>query len=85
MKFQDLDERLKKVEWKLKTSKPADEHDAGYRNRRNIYLEKLKNGEIKEPKESTKQHYNVKYDETEKKYILRENNIKQFISIWNKK
>ena len=65
LKIQDLDERLKKVEWKPKTTKPADENDSGYKNKRNIYLGKLNDKMIKEPKQSTLDYYKVKYDDKE--------------------
>ena len=68
LKFQDLEERLKKLEWKPKTTKVADENDPSYKNKRNIYLGKLNEKSIKEPKLSTLQYYNIKYDDFEKNY-----------------
>ena len=65
LKIQDLEERLK-VEWKPKTTKP-DENDSAYKNKRNIYLGKLNDKLIKEPKQSTLEYYKVKYDD--KDYI----------------
>ena len=41
LKIQSLEERLAKLEWKPKASKPADENDPTYKNKRNIYLGKL--------------------------------------------
>ena len=68
LKIQSLEERLSKLEWKPKTTKPPDENDAGYRNKRNIYLGKLNDKLIKEPKQSTLDYYKVKYDEKENIY-----------------
>ena len=49
-----------------KTTKP-DENDSAYKNKRNIYLGKLNDKLIKEPKQSTLEYYKVKYDD--KDYI----------------
>ena len=68
LKFQDLEERLKKVEWKPKTTKPTDDNDPTYKNKRNIYLGKLNDKLIKEPKQSTLDYYKVKYDDKEHIY-----------------
>ena len=68
LKIQDLEDRVKKLEWKPKASKPADENDPAFKNKRNIYLGKLNDKSIKEPKPSTLQYYNIKYDEFEKRY-----------------
>ena len=65
LKIQDLEDRLKKLEWKPKASKPADENDAQFKNKRNIYLGKLNDKLIKEPKQSTLDYYKVKYDDKE--------------------
>ena len=67
LKFQALTERVKMLEWKPKIS-PADENDPQFR-KKNIYLGKLNNGEIREPKQSTLDYYNVKYDEREDTYF----------------
>ena len=68
LKIQALEERLGKLEWKPKTTKVADENDPQYKNKRNIYLGKLNDKLIKEPKPSTLQYYNIKYDDFEKNY-----------------
>ena len=68
LKIQSLEERLAKLEWKPKTTKPADENDPTYKNKRNIYLGKLNDKLIKEPKQSTLDYYKVKYDEKENIY-----------------
>ena len=65
LKIQSLEERLAKLEWKPKTIKPADENDPCYKNKRNIYLGKLNDKLIKEPKQSTLGYYEVKYDDQE--------------------
>ena len=65
LKIQSLEERLAKFEWTPKTIKPADENDPCYKNKRNIYLGKLIDKLIKEPKQSTLGYYEVKYDDQE--------------------
>ena len=65
LKIQSLEERVSKLEWKPKTTKPADENDPSYKNKRNIYLGKLNDKLIKEPKQSTLDYYKVKYDDKE--------------------
>ena len=68
LKIQDLEDGLKKLEWKPKTTKPPDENYSGYKNKRNIYLGKLNDKLIKEPKQSTLDYYKVKYDKEENIY-----------------
>ena len=68
LKIQTLEERVAKLEWKPKTSKPADENDPSYKNKRNIYLGKLNDKLIKEPRQSTLDYYKVKYDDTKSIY-----------------
>ena len=65
LKIQSLDERLSKLEWKPKTTKPPDENCPQYKNKRNIYLGKLNDKLIKEPKQSTLDYYKVKFDDKE--------------------
>ena len=68
LNIQSVEERLSKLEWKPKTTKPPDENDPSYKNKRNIYLGKLNDKLIKEPKQSTLDYYKVKYDEKENIY-----------------
>ena len=42
--------------------------DATYENKKNAYLTKLKNKEILQPKPTTLDYYNIKYDEETKTY-----------------
>ena len=44
-------------------SKEIDRTGGEYKNKRNIYLNKLNNKEIKEPKSSTMAFYQIDYDE----------------------
>ena len=44
-------------------SKEVDRTSGEYKNKRNIYLNKLNNKEIKEPKSSTMTFYQIDYDE----------------------
>ena len=68
VKIQSLEERLSKLEWKPKTTKPTDENDPTYKNKRHIYLGKLNDKLIKEPEQSTLDCYKVKYDKQENIY-----------------
>ena len=44
---------------------PPDENCPQYKNKRNIYLGKLNDKLIKEPKQSTLDYYKVKFDDKE--------------------
>ena len=49
-------------------SKEVDRTSGEYKNTRNIYLHKLNNKEIKEPKSSTMTFYQIDYDEETQLY-----------------
>ena len=49
-------------------SKEVDRTNGEYKNKRNIYLNKLNNKEIKEPKASTMTFYQIDYDEETQLY-----------------
>ena len=49
-------------------SQEVDRTRAEYKNKRNIYLNKLNNKEIKEPKASTMTFYQIDYDEETQLY-----------------
>ena len=49
-------------------SKEVDRTSGEYKNKRNIYLNKLNNKEIKEPKASTMTFYQIDYDEETQLY-----------------
>ena len=40
-----------------------------YKNKRNVYVNKLKNCEIKEPKQETLDYYGVKFDDAKREYV----------------
>ena len=49
-------------------SKPVDRTNAEYKNKKQVYLNKLNNKEIKEPKASTMAFYQIDYDEETQLY-----------------
>ena len=59
-KIQQVEQRLEKLEGKKDVV-----NDGNYRNKQHIYLGKLNEKLIKEPKQSTLTYYNVKYDDKE--------------------
>ena len=40
-----------------------------YKNKRNVYVNKLNNLEIKEPKQQTLDYYGVKFDDVKREYV----------------
>ena len=50
-------------------AKEVDRDSSEYKNKRNIYVKKLNEKVIKEPKQSSLDYYQVKYKEDTKKYI----------------
>ena len=40
-----------------------------YKNKRNVYVNKLNNCQIKEPKQETLDYYGVKSDEVKREYV----------------
>ena len=40
-----------------------------YKNKRNVYVNKLNNCEIKEPKQQTLDYYGVKFDDVKREYV----------------
>ena len=49
--------------------KEVDRESTEYKNRRNVYIKKLNEKVIKEPKQSSLDFYQVKYIEDTKKYV----------------
>ena len=49
--------------------KEVDRESAEYKNKRNVYMKKLNEKVIKEPKQSSLDFYQVKYIEDTKKYV----------------
>ena len=50
-------------------NKPLDKSSDTYKNKRNVYVNKLNNCEIKEPKQQTLDYYGVKFDEVKREYV----------------
>ena len=50
-------------------AKEADRDSSEYKNKRNIYVKKLNEKVVKEPKQSSLDYYQVKYKEDTKKYV----------------
>ena len=44
-------------------------NSAEFKNKRAVYLTKLNNKEIKQPKQTTLKFYEIEYDEDEEKYV----------------
>ena len=49
--------------------KEVDRESTEYKNKRNVYIKKLNEKVIKEPKQSSLEFYQVKYIEDTKKYV----------------
>jgi len=62
----ELLEKLAKSNETKTEYKPMDE--TTYKNKRAVYLTKLNNKEIKQPKQSTLQYYKIDYDEDNEVY-----------------
>ena len=50
-------------------NKPMDKGSDVYKNKRNVYVNKLNNLEIKEPKQQTLDYYGVKFDDVKREYV----------------
>ena len=50
-------------------AKEVDRDSSDYKNKRNIYVKRLNEKVIKEPKQSSLDYYQVKYKEDTKKYV----------------
>ena len=49
-------------------NKPMDKDSDVYKNKRNVYVNKLNNKEIKFPKKETLEYYEIKFDDQERAY-----------------
>ena len=54
-----------------------DVRDGTYENKRNVYLTKLNNKEIKQPKQTTLNYYKIEWDEDKEKYTYIDETKKQ--------
>ena len=61
-------EILQEMEKKKPLTNSYQSKEVDYKNKRNIYLNKLNNKEIKEPKASTMTFYQIDYDEDTQLY-----------------
>ena len=76
-RFQKILDKLELIDKKIdelsnkptQYNKPLDKNSDTYRNKRNVYVNKLNNCEIKEPKQQTLDYYDVKYDKDKKEYV----------------
>ena len=69
-KLELIDEKLDELTNKPKQyNKPVDKNSDVYKNKRNVYVNKLNNSEIKEPKQQTLDYYGVKFDDVKREYV----------------
>ena len=76
-KFQKILDKLELIDKKLdeltnkskQYNKPMDKNSDVYKNKRNVYVNKLNNCEIKEPKQQTLDYYGVKFDDAKREYV----------------
>ena len=75
--FQKILDKLELIDKKLdeltnkpqQYNKPMDKSSDTYKNKRNVYVNKLNNCEIKEPKQQTLDYYGVKFDDVKREYV----------------
>ena len=76
-RFQKISDKLELIDKKLdeltnkpkQYHKPMDKNSDTYKNKRNVYVNKLNNCEIKEPKQQTLDYYGVKFDDVKREYV----------------
>ena len=76
-KFQKILDKLELIDKKLdelankpkQYNKPIDKGSDVYKNKRNVYVNKLNNCQIKEPKQETLDYYGVKFDDVKREYV----------------
>ena len=74
-KFEKILEKLEEINNKLDTmNRPKyinfNNSNDTYKNKRNVYVNKLNSGEIKQPKPETLEYYKVSYDSDTKTYTF---------------
>ena len=57
------------IEKPKQTNKPIAKDSDIYKNKKNVYVNKLNNLEIKSPKPETLEYYDVKFDEDKRLYV----------------
>ena len=69
-KLELMDKKLDELTNKPKQyNKPMDKGSDVYKNKRNVYVNKLNNCQIKEPKQETLDYYGVKFDAVKREYV----------------
>ena len=76
-RFQKILDKLELIDKKLDAlsnkpkqyNKPMDKDSDVYKNKRNVYVNKLNNCQIKEPKQETLDYYGVKFDDVKREYV----------------
>ena len=68
-KLEELEKKINDLGNVKKTSYNNNIKDDSYRNKRNVYLNKLNSNEIKQPKQETLDYYKVIYDSDIKLYV----------------
>ena len=69
-KLELLDKKIDSlIEKPKQTNKPIAKDSDIYKNKRNVYVNKLNNLEIKSPKPETLEYYDVKFDEGKRLYV----------------
>ena len=68
--LEEMNEKIDNIEKNTKPryTKPNLDKDASYENKKNVYLTKLNNKEILQPKQTTLDYYKIKYNQKDKVY-----------------
>ena len=72
----DLLQKLHEATEKKTTPYNKDTRDGTYENKRNVYVTKLNNKEIKQPKQTTLDYYKIEWDEDKEKYTYKDDTNK---------
>ena len=68
--LEEMNEKIDNIEKNTKPryTKPNLDKNASYENKKNVYLTKLNNKEILQPKQTTLDYYKIKYNQKDKVY-----------------
>ena len=68
--LEEMNEKIDNIEKNTKPRymKPNTDKEASYENKKNVYLTKLNNKEILQPKQTTLDYYKIKYNQKDKLY-----------------
>ena len=72
----ELMQKLHEATEKKNAPYSKDVKDGTYENKRNVYLTKLNNKEIKQPKQTTLDYYKIEWDEDKEKYTYKDDSSK---------